>query len=249
VSARWHQFAVLCGFYGRMLGRTPGLWWGTGLAAAAMGSGGIWRSFNFGGAEAEFLLSFGIGLQNLAGMVLTVGAALQVWNRDLIDGILPVWKARGVSSAAIAGARLMVLACYSAVFTMMSAAVIMVMLGWLGHTIALGDLLATSILIWLKLVLVAAIAVWMGSWSRSVVFVLAATAALVLLGHMRPWAIEAGSIARGFSWLAPDLNALTPRTGKYDEMGHELTGLGLMAVAYVGGYGFLASRALQRRRD
>jgi len=230
----------------RSLTRSWGLWGMTGLLALATGVGFWWRDFNFGSAEGPFLWSFGWGVQQLGGMVLMVAAGLQIWGRDQEDGSWGIWRAQGVSPVALCTGRLLAGGLFAIVFAVVSSVVLGAVLVMAGHGPSPLHLGVVALGLGAKLCLVAAVVFWLGSWSRSVGFVIAGVFGILLIGHLRPWATDVGGVPMVLSWVAPDFAGLTwsPR-GLVGEksLGPRL----LAATGYLLVLIWLAARGMGRR--
>lgn len=215
------------------LQRSRGLWVVGFVAAMSVGSGLFWRDFSFGEAEGRFVLSFGWGLQNLLGMGLALAAAVQIWARDQEDKTLPVWRARGLSSWALATGRLLAAGLFCAIFAVGSTLVLAWAQTGKPGALEFAQLFASAGWLTLKLALVATMTFGVTRISRNTGFVIGATTGLILLGHLRPWAGELGGVPMVISWLAPDLSSLSPAMGQQQPN----LGAGVVRALAAAGYG------------
>lgn len=211
MSALVRQAVMLGQLAWKSLTRSTGLWVVAGGLVMASGAGIWWQDFNFGSAEERFLISFGWGVQNLGGITLALAASLQIWARDETDLTLEVWRSRGISALAITLGRLGAVALFMTTFAVASSMMVMIAVGWAGHSVAVSDLLLPAAWLVAKTTLVSAVIWWIGSWSRSVGLLIGGCGGILLVGHLRPWAMELGGVPMVLSWLAPDFAGLAAR--------------------------------------
>lgn len=239
---RWRQVRCITSLAVSVLRRSPGLLFMLGLAVLAPGMGAWWQDFNFGSSAGAFVQNFGWGLQNLLGMGVVLAVTLQVQLAFRTDGLSALWRARGVSAGAeVLGQWLFTLG--GAFFYALGSSIVV---AWAaqgaGAEIGMTPLLVGGVLLSAKLGLVSAICLWFAHWGRGIGFVIVATLGLVLVGHLRPWASEAGGLPMVLSWLAPDFAALGQRPEGDGAVAGELGRLMAMSLAYAAIYLVLASR-------
>ncbi|HTL66278.1 MAG TPA: hypothetical protein VL200_01320 [Lacunisphaera sp.] len=222
---------------------------GAGLIA------GSWelRTFNFGQLEVKFLGDFGLGVIGLFGSLLAVLATTHLFFDALGHGAAPMVLVRPVRRweyvCGIHGGVATLLAGFVTFLSAVLAAVILTRDGaWSRPHLPVTVLLQAAGVTWLKLVLIAAMALFVCSFTSSALFASCASLMLVLAAQLRRFAPEHGAARLLRAW--PDLGILD--AGELLAGGRAagapwLAGLTLYWAAYIVLFDELSSHVFRRR--
>jgi ABC-type transport system involved in multi-copper enzyme maturation permease subunit len=240
-SWAWAQISV------RAVTRRPALLAVVGLAILASGSGLFFEAFSFGASKVEFLRSVNWAVQVIGLITVTLAIALQIHVAHENSGCVAVALARGICPASILLGQFIATAGGAAVFALGSS---VVAAGAAGGLAGIGSVhvFISSLILSVTGGLIALVVLWLATWGREIGFVLAATAGVLVIGFLRPLAVDVGGAAAWFAMLAPDFSRLT-------EMGWAGGNLGLIeairavagALVYALALGWLAVRGMGRR--
>ncbi|HVZ63257.1 MAG TPA: hypothetical protein VG936_01625 [Lacunisphaera sp.] len=228
------------------------------LLLAVMGAAliaGSWelRSFNFGRIEVKFVADLGLGAIGLFGTLLAVLATTQLFFDGINQGATSMVLARPIRRweyiCGIHGGISALLAGFAASMTAVLAVVIATReAAWPGERLPLAVFLQAGAVAWLKLVLIAAMTLFVCSFAQSALFANCAALMLVLVAQLRRFAPEHGAAQWLRAW--PDLGLLDPGellAGGRPAGGQWLAGVTLYCAAYVALFDALSSHVFDRR--
>ncbi|HVT72996.1 MAG TPA: hypothetical protein VHD61_07655 [Lacunisphaera sp.] len=222
---------------------------GAGLIA------GSWelQAFNFGQVEVKFLGDLGLGVIGWLGSLLAVLATTHLFFDAISHGAAQMVLARPIRRweyvCGIHAGIAALLAGFVALLSAVLAAVLVARGGaWPGEHLRLAVLLQAAAVAWLKLVLIAAMSLFVCSFAQSALFASCASLMLVLVAQLRRFAPEHGV----GQWLRvwPDLGLLDP--GEVLAGGRVagirwVAGITLYWAAYVALFDALTSHVFHRR--
>lgn len=228
--------------------RERGFW--VMMAAAILSSalGWWWRDINFGGEPGRFVLSFGLSIQSVGAIVLAIVMVGQLKARQLHSGHLEVLLARGTApSIVVAGEVLGVLALV-AVFIGGCAGGLGIALVVGGYSPPWSELIVSSSMQVMKVVVILAFCRWFSAFGRSLFFIMMASALLTVVGHVKTWTETLGGMGWWLTRPVPNLSWLGG--AGISPAGFD-AGEALRALVYTAGYLViflvLASKAEARR--
>lgn len=218
-----------------------------GVAGLATGSGVFFEAFDFGESEGQFLLSLSWALQVVALTVVALALSVHLSGQTERSGFIPVALARGVHPASILLGQLLAVAFFCLLWAIGSSAVVFAV-NFGGD---LSSLMGTGlgvVMLTMSGVLIALVVQWLSSWARELAFVIGASLGVILLGYLRPLAVDIGGVAAWLAMLAPDFAYL----GETDwVMGSRSWADALSGIIHSMGYGlvlcWLAARGWGRR--
>lgn len=195
-SGEWFK---LCG---RGVLRRPSSIGLVGVAILASGSGPFFAAFDFGGAGEVFLHRIGWMLQVVITVTVAVALSLQVLLSVERSGLVPVALARGGWPVSIVVGQVLTVVAVVGIYATGSQ-FLQLVLGAGGLGGARGLLQGLAMLLVIAL-MVAMVGQWAGSFSQEPAFLAGTIVGVVLLGFLRPLAVEVGGGAAWFAMLAPD---------------------------------------------
>lgn len=219
------------------------------------------RDFNFGLAEARFVMDFGLAVLNLAGAVLAVAAATQAVGGEIEHRTALTLLAKPVSRAAfLAGKGLGVWLLLGAVCAFLGAltAGLLLRVPAASETVGWGNLALAVAALWLKFGVLTAIALLMTAIARSPLLALVlgflVLAICQLQSVLQTLPRSAGpvrwAVTRALDLVFPDFSLfdLTEGIGTGEAVGVERLGwLSFYALIYTGVIGVLAIQIFRRR--
>ena len=174
-----------------------------GMGVMATGSGVFFEAFDFGESEGQFLLSLSWALQVIAVTVVALAVSLHVSGQNERSGFIPVALARGVFPAAMVLGQVLAVAVFCLLFAVGSTALVFAVNFGGDFASALGSGMGIVTLT-VSGVLIALIVQWLAGWARELGFVIGASLGIILLGYLRPVAVDIGGVAAWLAMLAPD---------------------------------------------
>lgn len=222
---------------------------GAGLVAAS------WelQAFNFGQIEVKFLADFGLGAIGLFGALLAILATTHLFFAETSHGAAPMVLARPVRRwEYVCGIHGGVSALLAGFVALLSAVLAVVIVGregaGAGGRLPVAVFLQAGAVAWLKLVLIAAMALFVCSFARSALFASCASLMLVAVAQLRQFAPEHGAGQWLRAW--PDFGVLDAGellAGGRAAGGPWLAGVTLYCAAYVVLFDGLSSHVFQHR--
>ena len=228
------------------------------VGALASAGGWWWRDFNFGAAEARFLVDFGFGVQVLMGALLALVLPAQRFAAAVADQTAQGVIGRLVSRAEWVVGTTLGVTCVVAGFGVLSTLVVGVVAGAGPGLASIGGVAGIAVVGAMqlaKLMMIVAFSVFFASYGRGVVFTTVAGGLLILACHLR-FLAEAGAGDVGWTCgvviLLPDFQWYSGARLLDLAAGEGLSGAALArwtgyACLYFGGFIGAAIWSFQRR--
>lgn len=189
------------------------------LGAGLIGGAQYLREFNFGTAELKFLADLGFGALGFFGAVLAVVATAQSFFGELEGKTAQAVLARPVSRAEFIAGKLGGIVALLGLFAAVLTVVLVAVLRWResallpaagealagGALVPYGAVAACGALLWVKLCVIAAMTLCVGSYANSALFAVVVGFALTVIGHLQYLAHELPSTIAGWALKLPGL--------------------------------------------
>jgi len=226
------------------------------LSAALVGSSFFFRQFDFGSGELRFIADFGFGGLFLFGAILSVVMTAQLYHSELENRTALTLLARPVRRWQFLGGKLLGVAALLAVFT---AAVLLLLAVILftretflmqaspgdfpdGRQVSYTGLLLYGLIEYTRFLIIAGIALFIGSFAASNLFTVVVSFIVVLICQLQyiaqdGWERAENVLTRGLLWL---LSTVLPNFQLFNvgqplafpERGHELPAAAPFIVVY-----------------